>query len=458
MHSFHEQLKEWYDIHSAKILQGYMEFLRFPSISTDIHYKEETRKTALWLFDYLVNIGLESEIWETKGHPVLFASHLKAGRDRPTLLIYHHYDVQPVEPLELWKTDPFEPVIKNNQIFARGALDNKGQCFYSLNAIAAFLALAEKNHLNIKVLIEGEEETGSAGTFGLLVEKAATLQADYLLIVDAGIPAAGVPAITLGSRGITTLHIELQNGHVDLHSGEHGGIALNPIRALVTLLSGLWDEKGRVAIAGFYDEVEPLSLEELKLYDPHFDQEDYQKSFGVKAFAPEPGYGVIESNWFRPTLEINGIQGGYSGPGFKTVLPSKAMVNISARLVPNQDPDIISKKIEDFLRSRLPEGLLLNIEIGHGAKAYRCSYPSVIAKICAEAYEEVFKKECQLMLCGGSIPIISELAKTSGAEALLMGLGLAQDDIHAPNEHFGLDRFEQGFLVMGGILNRLSMS
>lgn len=454
--TFHEQLKEWYQTHFDQILDDYKTFLSFPSISTDMQYKADVRKAALWLSEYLVKMGLETELWETSGHPALFASHLEAGADRPTLLIYHHYDVQPVDPLELWRSDPFKPVIKDNQIFARGALDNKGQCFYSINAIGAFLKLAKNINVNIKVFIEGEEETGSAGTFALLPQKKEALKADYLLIVDAGIPEAGVPAITLGSRGITTMHVEVQNSQIDLHSGEHGGIALNPIRALVKMLGALWDDQGKVAIPGFYDQVISLSKEELSLYNLHFDKEKYQKAFGVKTFAPEPGFGFVESNWFRPTLELNGMQGGYSGPGFKTVLPAKAKANISARLVPDQDPDLICKSIENFLRSRLPEGLILHVEPHHGAKAYRCHFPSTIAKICADSYEEVFGRSCSRTLTGGSIPVIGELAAVSGANALLMGLGLADDDIHAPNEHFGLDRFEQGFLVMGGILERLS--
>jgi acetylornithine deacetylase/succinyl-diaminopimelate desuccinylase-like protein len=450
------QFQEWYQQHSSQILNDFFTFLSFPSISTDHHYKKATRDTALWLEAYLKKLGLEAELWETTGHPVVFASHLAAGADRPTLLLYHHYDVQPIDPIELWESDPFKPVVRNNQVFARGAVDNKGQCFYSIQAVGAFLQLAKVCRVNIKIFIEGEEETGSAGTFALLPQKAEALKADYLLIVDTGIPESGVPAITLGVRGITTMHVEVSNSLADLHSGEHGGIALNPLRALSTMLAKMWDENGQVMIPDFYRDVRLPSEKETALYDLEFDREKYRETFGVNAFAPDFGFDPKMSNCFRPTLEINGIQGGYSGPGFKTVIPAKAAANISARLVPDQDPDKVCRAIEQFLHAQLPVGLKFKFEPHHGGKSYRCAYPSLIADVCAKSYQEVFKKPCKLTLCGASVPIVAELARESDAEALLIGVGLPDDDIHAPNEHFGLDRFEQGFLVITEILRHLS--
>ena len=450
------QFKEWYQKHSQSIQEDFFAFLRFKSISTDPAHNSDTRKTASWLLEYLNNIGLKTTLWETTGHPVVYGELLTAGKERPTILIYQHYDVQPVDPLELWHSEPFNPIVRNNQVFARGALDNKGQCFYSISAIKAFLQLAEKNNVNIKVFIEGEEETGSSGTFAILDSKRKELAADHLLVVDTDIPGPGIPGITLGVRGITTMHVECQNSKIDLHSGTHGGIALNPNRALVTALGKMWDASGKVAIPGFYDSVRPFTKEELSIYDLTFDEEDYKKSFGVKAFANEPSYSLVESNWMRPTLEINGISGGYAGAGFKTVIPAKAIAKISCRLVPDQDPVEVQKQIENFLRSQIAKGLTLTVEFHHGAKAYRCPYPSTIAKIASASYEEVFGRDCKKLLCGASIPIVGALAEASGANALMMGMGLSSDDIHAPNEHFGLDRFEQGFLTMGGILSRLS--
>lgn len=449
-------LKAWFDSHADQIFRDFSTFLSFPSISADPHYASDVRATADWLKSYLEHIGLQTEIWETSGYPIVFGSHLKAGPDKPTLLIYQHYDVQPVDPLELWHSDPFQATLKEGQIFARGAQDNKGQCFYSIQAIRAFLELAKASELNIKLFIEGEEESGSKGTFAFLKQNPEALKADHLLIVDVGIPEPGVPAIALGCRGIMTFRVTLRNGKIDLHSGEHGGIALNPIRALSGMLAKLWDEQGGVAIPDFYRDVQTLSDEELALYDLHFDQANYETAFGVKAFAHDPGHGPIASLWFRPSLEINGISGGYTGAGFKTVLPAEAVAHLSVRLVPNQEPDHIVQILSEFLEKHLPKGMTLKIEPHHGAPAYRSPYPSPLANICEESYKEVFKKDCKRILCGGSIPVVGALAQASGSTALLMGVGLADDNIHAPNEHFGWDRFEQGFLVMGGVLERLS--
>ena len=401
-------------------------------------------------------MGLQVELWKTPGYPVVFAQNLSAGPSRPTLLIYHHYDVQPVDPLELWHSEPFKPVIKNNQVYARGAADNKGQCFYSLNAVRAFLALSKKLQINLKIFIEGEEESGGKGTTHILQEKKEALKADHLLIVDLDIPAPGVPAITLGLRGLTALQVELKNSAMDLHSGSHGGIALNPNRALAKLLAGMWDEEGKVTIPGFYEGLEKTSAEELGALDLDFDPESYQRSFGVKAFAGEKGYSLLESNWLRPTLEINGMSGGYAGEGFKTVIPAQAKAKISCRLVPGQDPEKIGDAIARYFEKNAPKGIEIKIEKLHGAKAFRSSPLSPIAQTAAQAYEEVFGKKCKRLLSGASIPIVGDLARASGADVALIGVGLPEDAIHSPNEHFGLDRFEQGFLVISRILGILS--
>jgi acetylornithine deacetylase/succinyl-diaminopimelate desuccinylase-like protein len=451
-----EQLKKWYKEHYDQTLKDFFTFLSFPSISTDPNYEQHTRRTADWLCNYMRSIGLEATLWETPGLPVVFGAHLKAGKNRPTLLIYHHYDVQPVDPLDLWKSDPFTPVIKNNQVFARGAVDNKGQCFYSLTALKAFLELSKELNFNIKVFIEGEEESGGRGTAAILQQKEEELKADHLLVVDFDIPNAATPAITLGMRGLVGLNIECSNSFIDLHSGVHGGIALNPNRALVTLLAGMWDKKGKVTIPHFYDDVRPLPKEHLSRVDMSFDVEQYKKSFGVNAFCPEEGYSIKESNWLRPTLEINGMWGGYTGMGFKTVIPAKAYAKISCRLVPDQDPEKIAKAIAEYLKNEAPKGIEIKAELHHGAVAYRSAFDSFIVKTAALAYEEIFGKPCKYLFCGASVPIVVDLARASKAEVAMIGVGLADDDIHAPNEHFGLDRFELGYLTIGRILSQLS--
>jgi acetylornithine deacetylase/succinyl-diaminopimelate desuccinylase-like protein len=451
-----EKLKSWYAKHSSQVQNDFFTFLRFPSISTDTQYDPQTRACANWLCDYFRKIGMDVELWETERLPVVFASHLKAGPGRPTLLLYHHYDVQPVDPLELWKTPPFEPAVRNNQVYARGALDNKGQCFYSLTALKAFLELADRINVNIKVFIEGEEESGGKGSTGILPKKRKELKADHLVVVDMDIPGPGVPGIQLGMRGLTALEISCRNSATDLHSGTHGGIALNPNRALVKALAQLWDDQGKVAVPHFYDDVVITPPAELKRLDLDFDLESYKKNFGVKAFAPEGDYSLLESNWTRPTLELNGVGGGYTGKGFKTVIPAEAIAKVSCRLVPNQDPEKISHAIAKFLKAHVPAGIELDVNCHHGARAFRSSPEAPIAKICASAYEEVFGKRCKLQLCGASIPIVPDLVAASGAQAALIGMGLQEDNIHAPNEHFGLDRFEQGFLVISKILQTLN--
>lgn len=451
-----EQLKKWFNDHYDQTLKDFFTFLSFPSISTDPNHEKDSRRTAEWLCEYLNKIGLETTLWETPGLPVVFGKCFKAGKDRPTLLIYHHYDVQPVDPLDLWKSDPFKPVVKNNQVYARGAVDNKGQCFYSVTALKAFLELVQEMNFNIKIFIEGEEESGGRGTATILQQKESELKADHLLVVDFDIADATTPGITLGMRGLVGMNIEVVNSTTDLHSGVHGGIALNPNRALVSLLAGMWDKNGKVKIPHFYDDVHSLAEEELSRVDMSFDLEQYKKSFGVKAFSIEDGFSIKESNWLRPTLEINGIWGGYTGVGFKTVIPAKAFAKVSCRLVPNQDPEKIFNAIDEYLKTEAPKGLEIKVEMHHGAIAYRSAFDSFIVKTAALAYEEIFGKPCKYLFCGASVPIVVDLVRASKAEVAMIGVGLPDDDIHAPNEHFGLDRFELGYLIIGRILSRLS--
>lgn len=453
-----EQLKKWYRDNQERTMKDFFTFLSFPSISTDPTHEKDSRKCAQWLSEYLTNNGLETEIWETPGLPVVFASHLKAGPNRPTVLIYHHYDVQPVDPLELWHSDPFVPVVRKNQVYARGAVDNKGQCFFSLTALKAIFEMAQSLDINIKVFIEGEEESGGRGTALAIQQKKDLLKADHLLVIDFDIPAPKVPGITLGMRGLVAVDIECVNSSIDLHSGMHGGIALNPNRALASILAQIWDANGKVAIPHFYDDVQTLSKEHLCFVDMSFDKGQYEQSFGVKAYSNEEGYSVRESNWLRPTVEVNGMWGGYMGAGFKTVIPSKAHAKISCRLVPDQDPEKIAQALSAFFKAKAPEGIKISVDLHSGAPAYRTSFDSPIVKTAALAYEEIFGKSCRYMLCGGSVPIVVDLAAATGADVAMIGMGLADDDIHAPNEHFGLDRLELGYLTVARIIGRLSSS
>ena len=448
-------LKKWYGKNSKQILQDYFTFLKFPSISTDPAYKKHIYAAAAWVENYLKQIGFKTEQWETKFHPVVFASHL-VDPSRPTVLIYHHYDVQPVDPIDKWKSPPFEPTLRNGKVYARGASDNKGQCFYTLTALKALFELCKDINLNIKVFVEGEEECGSRGASEALMTHQKELKADHILIVDGGIPAKGRPAVNLSLRGIVTMEVICLNSSIDLHSGVHGGIALNPNRALVEMLAKLWDKNGKIAIPGFYKKVVKPTAKELKMIEKIVDKKYLQKQFGIKAFRGEGGYSLWESNAIRPTLEINGISGGYAGAGFKTVIPSMALAKISCRIVPNQDPDEVARSIANYLKKIAPKGLEVEVNFDHGGKPVRSSPHTKIAHVCSESFSEVFGKPCGNIFCGASIPLVADLAKVCKGDAIVIGVCLDSDDFHAPNEHFGLDQLEQGFLTISGILRRLS--
>lgn len=452
-----QELKQYYDDHREAIIGDYLTFLRFASVSSEPKYLEPLRACWSWLKEYLEDMQLKVEVWETPGHPVLFASYDKAGPDKPTLLVYNHYDVQPVDPLEEWHSSPFEPTIRDGQVYARGAQDNKGQCYYVIQALKALLKRDGKLPLNVKLCIEGEEEVGSSGLAALLKAKQSMLKADYLLIVDVGIPNMQTPTVSLGVRGIVTMEVTCHGSHTDLHSGLHGGLAYNPIHALVEMLSQLRDAKGAVQVPGFYDGIKPISKEELKALDMRFNATEYRQTFGIDATGGEKSLPPLERNWLRPSLEINGIWGGYTGAGFKTVIPASASAKISCRIVPDQDPQQIGKRVCDFLEKMAPPGIRFTSRVypGVGA-AVRVNPLSPVVNMLVQAFQEVFGLPCARILDGASIPITAELQRASGAQTLLVGLGLPTDQIHAPNEHFGLDRIEKGFLIISRALELLA--
>lgn len=441
--------KELYQKNEKAAMKDYFTFLSFPSVSSEPKFEKDVLNCVKWLKEYIEQIGLKTELWPTSGYPVLFASYF-AGEDKPTLLIYNHYDVQPYDPLELWNTPPFEPKVKDDEVYARGAQDNKGQCFYVLQALKTLLERDGTLPLNIKLCIEGEEECGSAGLESILEAKKDALKADYLAIVDLGIPDKNTPAITLGIRGIIALDVEVQGSNVDLHSGSHGGLVFNPIHGLVNLLNKLRDENGKIAIPSFYDDIEEMNGEDKAKIDFSFDAKAYSQEFGAEATGGEKNFTPAERNGIRPTIEINGIFGGYTGDGFKTVIPAKASAKISCRLVPGQEPEKIGKLVKAFLEQNAPPGVKVSVNLHHGGGPSARSNPSSkVVQAFAKAFEEVFQKPCKFILSGASIPVVTKLAEVSGAETVLLGLGLPTDRIHAPNEHFGLKRIEHGTYIMG---------
>lgn len=449
-------LKQLYAQNTESFLADLKTFLSFPSISSESEYKPEVDRCVNWLKKYIETLGFECRLWPTSGHPVLFGSYDAAGPDKPTLLIYNHYDVQPVDPLEEWQTPPFEPTIRDGCIYARGAQDNKGQCFYVLQALKLLIQKDGKLPLNIKLCIEGEEECGSQGLSEILSQRKELLQADYLAVVDLGIKGPSEPSLTLGIRGLVTMDIELIAANSDMHSGLHGGIAYNPIHALVEVLAKLRDSTGKVTLPGFYDNALALSPEEINQLSLDFDSEEYERTWQAKPVGGEAALSPLERNWLRPTLEINGISGGYSGTGFKTVIPAKASAKISCRLVPNQTPEEIGKCVADFIKQHTSSAMQVKVNVHPGGKPAGAKISSTAVKAFSEAYLEIFRKSPEFIYSGASIPIIPALATASGSEIVLVGLGLESDHIHAPNERFSLDRLEKGALIMARALELLS--
>ena len=433
------------------LLDEYFTFLRFPTISADPAMQPVLQSCAKWLATDLTHHGFQTELWNEHEAPVVFASNCEAGPSKPTLLIYNHYDVQPVDPLELWKIDPFQPKKEGNLIFARGAQDNKGQCFYVMTALKAYLKHNKKFPINIKFIIEGEEESGSSSLSRLLQDpkKLQALQSDFLFIVDLGMRSAHIPAITLGTRGLTSLEIDVFGTNTDLHSGSHGGIAYNPLHAIVELLSKLRDAEGHIQVPGFYDNVLSPTKKELEKLNFNFNVEEYKMQFGAAPTGGEKKYLPLERNWLRPTIEINGIGGGYQGPGGKTVIPAHAHAKLSCRLVPNQEPAQIAEQIKNYLEKLAPNGTKVQVIINEGmGKPVRTNPESAVVKALEMACTQVWSHSPEYILEGASIPIVSELAAAIKAETAMFGLGMTSDNIHAPNECFGWDRVEKGFLTI----------
>jgi acetylornithine deacetylase/succinyl-diaminopimelate desuccinylase-like protein len=445
---------DWFAKNQESIYRDFTQFLGFRSISTDPSCKKECEKAAHFLSSYLQDMGMQVELFSSSGLPAVFAE--TKGKDHPSVLFYHHYDVQPVDPLDLWKGDPFMARREEGKIFARGASDNKGQCFITLTALKALQSMGYDLPLQIKLFIEGEEESGGAGTGEILCKEKEKLRADNLCVVDFDLISEDTPAVAMGYRGLVALYVECSNADTDLHSGVHGGIALNPIRVLSELIAKFWDENGKIALAHFYDGIEELSKEDREKIADLFDEEKYREEFGVKAFSREEGVKIQEAAWLRPTIEVNGIFGGYTGDGFKTVIPAKANAKISCRLVPGQNPQKIAEIVADFLQKNAPEGVKVETKWHHGAGAFRVPFGSHLVSAVSSSMQEVFLKPCLYTLCGGSIPIVQDLAKVAGGDVALFGFALATDNIHAPNEHFRLECFKKGFFVILRLLWRLA--
>ena len=423
------------------------DYIRIPSISTLETHKGEIKKCSKFVASKLKDAGMEGvKIFPTEGHPLVYAEWMKAP-GKPTVLIYGHYDVQPVDPLELWKSDPFEPVIKGGKIWGRGADDNKGQNFVHIKSVEAYLKTKGELPVNVKFLIEGEEEIGSGSLEAFIKKNKKLLKCDTVLISDTSMYAPGIPTINYGLRGLCYMEIELTGPNRDLHSGSFGGGIANPINELAKLISKLQDKNGKITIPEFYKDVKPLSKKERENYKKlKFSDIGLMKEYGVKELQGEKGYSTLERLSGRPTLDCNGIVGGFTGEGAKTVLPSKASAKISMRLVPNQDPKKIAKLFEKYVKTLVPKSVKIKVKDLHGGLPIVMSLNDKAIAAAAHAVSKAFGKETVYTREGGSIPIVVEFSKQLKAPVVLMGLGLETDNIHSPNEHFPIKNFELGIL------------
>lgn len=436
-----ERIEE--DFH--RYLQELTEFLSFPSVSTYSHETRTVQRTAEWLAAHLVRLGLRAEVLPTDRHPVVYGRLVRAP-ELPTLLIYGHYDVQPPEPLEEWQTPPFTPTVRDGFLYARGATDDKGQLFTYLKAIEATLAETGELPINIKLLVEGEEEIGSPSLEGFLKANREALSADAVAVSDGSQVAGGVPAITYGLRGLSYLQLDVLGPRYDLHSGAFGGLVANPAQSLAEILARLKDRNGRVLIPGFYDDVqEPSPLEREEMTSLPFDEEALKQYLGIDTLHTEPGFHPMECKTARPTLDVNGIWGGFAGEGSKTIIPARAGAKVSMRLVPNQKSSRINQLFMDYVRTLTPPGVTLEVTdlVSCDPVLVSRDQPAVLA--ASRAIRTGFGKTPVFVREGGSIPIVNLFREILGIpNILLLGWGRPDDGAHSPNERFALEDFRRG--------------
>ncbi|MFK8296548.1 dipeptidase [Capnocytophaga canimorsus] len=446
MHS----VKEYIDKHKERFVNELIDLLKIPSVSADSAHSQDVINTAEAVKEALEKAGCDRvEICQTPGYPIVYGEKIIDPK-LPTVLVYGHYDVQPADPIELWTSDPFEPVIRKTEIhpegaiFARGACDDKGQMFMHVKALEY---MTKNNALpcNVKFMIEGEEEVGSESLGWFVQRNQEKLRNDIILISDTGMISKEVPSITTGLRGLSYVEVEVTGANRDLHSGLYGGAVANPINVLSKMIASLHDENNHITIPGFYDKVEELSEQERQeMAKAPFSLEAYKKALDIDAVYGESGYVTNERNSIRPTLDVNGIWGGYTGEGAKTVIPSKAFAKISMRLVPNQDWEEITQLFKNHFESIAPEGVRVVVKPHHGGQGYVTPTNTVGYQACAKAYEQTFGKKPVPVRSGGSIPIVALFEKELKSKSILMGFGLDSDAIHSPNEHFGLFNFLKG--------------
>ena len=439
-----QQVQSYIEANKARYLEELFELLRIPSISAIAAHKPDMVRTAEWLAAALVKAGADrADVMPTEGNPVVYAEKIIDPKAK-TVLVYGHYDVMPVEPLEEWRTDPFEPVVKDGRIWGRGADDDKGQLFMHAKAFEAMCATGTLP-CNVKFMLEGEEEIGSASLYDFCRQNKKLLKADVILVSDTSMISMDTPSITCGLRGLTYMEVTVKGPNKDLHSGLFGGAVANPANVLTRLVSSLVDENGRVTIPGFYDDVRELTPAERKAFNKApFCLKEYKKALDIAAVEDEAGYTTMERTGVRSSLDVNGIWGGYIGEGTKTVIPTHASAKISMRLVPNQDWKKIAKLFEKHFRAIAPKSVKVEVKALHGGMPYVSPTDLPAYRAAEKAVEATFGKKPLPFYSGGSIPVISGFESILGLKSILIGFGLSEDAIHSPNESYGLDQFYKG--------------
>lgn len=451
-------VKQYIEQNKDRFISELFEWLRIPSISADSRHKVDVRKAAEFLREKLVSAGVDGvEICETKGHPIVYAEKI-IDPSKPTVLVYGHYDVQPADPLNLWDSPPFEPVIKDGKIYARGSCDDKGQVYMHVKAFEAMMKLNLLS-CNVKFMVEGEEEVGSDNLGAFVKENTSKLKADIILISDTALISLEHPSITTGLRGLSYMEVEVTGPNRDLHSGVYGGAVANPVNVLCSMIASLHDENGRVTIPGFYDRVAELKeADRVALNKAPFNLSNYKHELGIEEIKGEKGYTTLERTGVRPTLDVNGIWGGYTGEGAKTVLPSKASAKISMRLVPNQRSAEITELFTKHFQSIAPKYVKVKVKAHHGGEPAVTETGSASYKAASDAFEEVFGKTPIPTRDGGSIPIVALFKKELGLDTVLMGFGFDSDAIHSPNEHYGIQNFVLGIETIISFFKHYSKS
>jgi acetylornithine deacetylase/succinyl-diaminopimelate desuccinylase-like protein len=438
---------DFINVNRERYLEELKSFLAIPSISALPQHSGDVKRCAEWCVGEMQRIGLQNvKLLDTPGNPVVYGDWLGAS-GAPTILFYGHYDVQPVDPLELWESPPFEATIRDGEIYARGSADDKGQVFMHFKAIEAHLKQNGKLPVNMKIILEGEEEVGSVHLDDFIRGHKDDLSADVVVISDSGMFARGVPSICYGLRGLVYFQLDLRGSNTDLHSGSFGGAVANPAFVLSQLIAQMKDRGGRIRIPGFYDDVVPLQEEERKAWASlPFNEKKFKKDFGVQKLFGETGYTTLERTWARPTFEVNGLLSGFTGEGAKTVLPAVAMAKVSMRLVPNQHPDKIAELFEAHVKDITPGTVELKVTRMHGGKPWMTSYDNPFVQAAARAIEQGFGRKPVFTREGGSIPVVSTFQEELGLPSVLFGVGLPDENAHAPNEKLDLGNFHGGVI------------